>query len=153
MFAYSLEHICSYSAQLQNPPEVIGPVPEGIRVNFYVTSGEVTGPKIRGILRPVGGDWLTIRTDGIGLLDVRATIETHDNALIDIAYTGMGDLGEDGYQKFLQGELPRTVPLRVVPRFHTAHPAYQWLNRLQCLNIGEADLERFEVRYDVYAVR
>ena len=55
MFAYSLEHICSYSAQLQNPPEVIGPVPEGLRVNFYVTSGEVTGPKIRGILRPVGG--------------------------------------------------------------------------------------------------
>jgi hypothetical protein len=94
MFAYSLEHICSYSAQLQNPPEVIGPVPEGIRVNFYVTSGEVTGPKIRGILRPVGGDWLTIRTDGIGLLDVHATIETHDNALIDIAYTGMGDLGD-----------------------------------------------------------
>jgi Protein of unknown function (DUF3237) len=82
MFAYSLEHICSYCAQLQNPLEVIGPVPEGIRINFYVTSGEVTGPKIRGILRPVGGDWFTIRTDGIGLLDVRATIETHDNALI-----------------------------------------------------------------------
>jgi Protein of unknown function (DUF3237) len=47
-----------------------------------VTSGEVTGPRIRGILRPVGGDWFTIRTDGIGLLDVRATIETHNNALI-----------------------------------------------------------------------
>ena len=45
MLAYSLEHICSYSAQLQNPPEVIGPVPEGIRVNFYVTSGAVTGPR------------------------------------------------------------------------------------------------------------
>jgi hypothetical protein len=153
MFAYSLEHICSYSAQLQNPPEVIGPVPEGIRVNFYVTSGEVTGPKIRGILRPVGGDWLTLRTDGIGLLDVRATIETHDHALISIAYTGVGDLGEDGYHKFLQGALPPRVPLRVVPRFQTTHPTYQWLNRLQCLNIGEADLERFEVRYDVYAVR
>ena len=153
MFAYSLEHICSYSAQLQNPPEVIGPVPEGLRVNFYVTSGEVTGPKIRGILRPVRGDWLTIRTDGIGLLDVRATIETHDHALIFIAYTGVGDLGEDGYHKFLQGALPARVPLRVVPRFQTTHPTYQWLNRLQCLNIGEADLERFEVRYDVYAIR
>ena len=70
-----------------------------------------------------------------------------------IEYTGVGDLGEDGYQKFLQSALPRTVPLRVVPRVHTAHPAYQWLNRLQYLNIGEADLERFEVRYDMYAVR
>jgi hypothetical protein len=88
-----------------------------------------------------------------GVRHVRATIETHDNALIYIAYTGVGDLGEDGYQKFFQGELPRALPLRVVPRFHTAHPAYQWLNRLQCLNIGEVDLERFEVRYDVYAIQ
>jgi hypothetical protein len=110
MLAYNLEHICSYNAQLQNPPEVIGPVPEGIRINFYVTSGEFTGPKIRGILRPVGGDWFTIRTDGIGLLDVRATIETHDNALIFIAYTGVGDLGEDGYHKFLKVHCPPGCP-------------------------------------------
>lgn len=153
MFAYSLEHICSYSGQLKNPPEIIGPVPEGIRANFYVTGGEVSGPKLRGLLRPVGGDWLTIRPDGVGLLDVRATIETHDGALIYITYTGVGDMGEDGYQKVLRGELPRKVPLRVVPRLYTAHPTYQWLNRLQYLNIGEADLERFEVRYDMYAVR
>ncbi|MBZ5599706.1 MAG: DUF3237 domain-containing protein [Acidobacteriia bacterium] len=153
MLPYSLEHICSYSAKLQNPPEVIGPVAEGLRVNFYVTSGEVTGPKIRGIVRPVGGDWLTIRTDGIALLDVRATIETHDQALIYIAYTGVGDMGEDGHRNFLKGVLPPKLPLRVVPRFQTSHPAYLWLNRLQCLNIGEADLERFEVRYDTYAVR
>jgi hypothetical protein len=104
-------------------------------------------------LRPVGGDWLTIRTDGVALLDVRATIETHDQALIYISYTGVGDMGEDGHQKFLAGVLPPKLPLRVVPRFQTAHPAYRWLNRLQCLNIGEVDLERFEVRYDVYAVR
>ena len=96
---------------------------------------------------------VTIRTDGIGLLDVRATIKTHDHALIFVAYTGVGDLGEDGCHKFLQGALPPRVLLRVVPRFQTTHPTYQWLNRLQCLNIGEADLERFEVRYDVYAIR
>jgi hypothetical protein len=35
----------------------------------------------------------------------------------------------------------------------TAHPDYLWLNRLQLLSIGEADLTTFEVRYDVYAVR
>jgi hypothetical protein len=39
------------------------------------------------------------------------------------------------------------LPLRVVRRFQTTHPTYKWLNRLQCLNISEADLERFEVRY------
>jgi hypothetical protein len=37
MLDYSLEHIFSYSATLKNPPEIIGPVPEGIRANFYAT--------------------------------------------------------------------------------------------------------------------
>jgi hypothetical protein len=36
---------------------------------------------------------------------------------------------------------------------HTAHPDYTWLNRLQCVGIGEASPERSEVCYDVYAVR
>ena len=38
------ELIMSYTAKLADP-EVIGATPEGIPVNFYVTGGEVTGPK------------------------------------------------------------------------------------------------------------
>ena len=39
---YKLEHIFSYTGLLVNPPEVIGPVPEGIRVNFYQCARAVT---------------------------------------------------------------------------------------------------------------
>lgn len=151
MVAYGLDHLFSFTATL-TPPEVIGPVPQGIRVNFYITGGEINGPKAQGKLRPVGGDYFTLRQDGVGILDVRATLETHDGALIDATYSGVGDLGEDGYDKFLKGEFPKTVPVRIVPRFQTAHPAYKWLNRLQCLGIGEANLEQFTAHYDVYAV-
>ena len=153
MFDYRLEHIFSYTATLASPPEVIGPVAEGVRANFYCTGGTISGPRLQGKIHPVGGDWLTIRTDGVGILDVRATLESHDGALIYIAYQGVSDLGDDGYQKFLQGKLPRTVPLRAVPRFQTAHPGYLWLNRIQGLSIGEVNTERSEVSYDVYAVR
>ncbi len=152
MFDYDLEHIFSYTVTL-HPPEVIGPVPEGARVNFYVSSGEATGPKVQGKFHPVGGDWLVLRTDGVAILDVRATLETPEEALIYVSYSGVGDLGEDGYERFLRGELAGKVSLRVVPRFLTAHPDYRWLNRLQCLGVGEVDLERSEVSYDVYAVR
>jgi hypothetical protein len=107
---YNLEHLFSYTVILDEP-EVIGPVAEGIRVNLHFTGGEINGPKVYGKLRPVGADWLTIRTDGVGILDVRATIETQDEALIYSSYTGVGDLGEDGYDKFLQGDPPReTLP-------------------------------------------
>jgi hypothetical protein len=38
-------------------------------------------------------------------------------------------------------------------RLSTSHPDYLWLNRLHCLGIGQAYLERAEVAYDIYAVR
>jgi len=152
MYDYSMEHICSYTATLYAPPEVIGPTPAGLRLNAYVSGGEVTGPRLQGKLLPVGADWLTIREDGVCILDVRATIETHDGALIYVAYQGVGEAGEDGYQRFLDGDPPPRLPIRAVPRFLTSHEDYLWMNRLQCINIGEADLENWVVGYDVYAL-
>jgi hypothetical protein len=153
MFDYRLEHIMSYNATLA-APEIIGPLPEGLRVNFYVTGGEVTGPRVFGKVRPVGADWLTLRKDGVGLLDVRATIETNDGALIYVTYPGIIDLGENGYQDFLEGRPPASgTPIRTSPRCMTSHPNYAWLNRLHCVGIGQAFIERLEVAYDVYAVR
>ena len=150
MLDYRLEHIFSYTATVT--PEVIGPLPEGIRVNYYVTGGTMEGPRLNGKVLPVGGDWGSVRSDGVGLLDVRATFETSDGALIYTTYTGIYDLGQDGYQKVLQQELPATIQLRVAPRYNTAHPAYQWLNRMQCLGIGQIDTTRLEATYDIYAV-
>jgi Protein of unknown function (DUF3237) len=152
MFDYCLDHLFSFTATLTSP-EVIGPISEGIRANSYITGGEVGGANMQGKFRPVGGDWFTLRKDGVAILDVRATIETHDGALIYASYSGVGDLGENGYDKFLKGELPKTLPLRIAPRFQTAHPAYAWLNRLQCLGIGEVNLEHSNASYDVYALR
>ena len=48
--------------------EVIGPVSEGLLWNLHVTGGEVTGPKVFGKIRPLSGDWLTIRRDGVATL-------------------------------------------------------------------------------------
>jgi hypothetical protein len=84
---------------------------------------------------------------------INLTIETHDSGLVYLFYTGVADLGEDGYEKFLSGDLPPTGQLRTAARIQTAHPAYTWLNRLQLLNIGEVDFARVAVRYDTYAVR
>lgn len=153
MFEARMEHLFSYSATLQAPPEIIGPVPEGIRANFHITGGAATGPRVRGRIRAVGADFGLLRRDGMLVLNVQAVLETDDGALIAVDYAGLGEMGEDAYEKFLRGELPKRVPLRTTPRFRSAHPAYQWLHRLQCVGVGEANLETFTVSYDVYAVR
>jgi hypothetical protein len=152
MFKYELEHIWSLWATLRQPFEVIGETPQGLRINAYVTGGELSGPRLRGKILPVGADWLTIRTDGVGILDVRATMETHDGALIYAEYPGVMDLGPDGYQRIVSGNPPAKAAIQAVPRFLTSHPAYLWLNRLQCLYVGMADFATSTVSYDAYAV-
>ena len=153
MFDYRLEHIMSFTAKL-GERELIGPVPGGMRVNVHVSGGEVTGPRVSGKLRSVGGDWLTIRPDGVAALDVRFTIETGDGALIYVTYSGTSDWGEDGYERSLQGAAPAAgAPIHITPRFYASHPNYLWLNRIHCLGVGQARDDRSEVAFDVYAVR
>ena len=152
-YPHEAVHVTSYRATLAEP-EVIGPVAEGLRLNVYITGGEALGPKVKGTIRPVGADWLTIRTDGVGVLDVRATLETDDGALIYTYYSGLADLGPDGYQAFLDGAPPPAegVDLRVQPKYQTSHPDYLWMNRAFCIGIGKAFLDRGEVRYDIYQI-
>jgi hypothetical protein len=108
---------------------------------------------MRGRLRPVGGDWLLVRNDGVGVLDVRATMELDNGAIVYTTYGGLLDLGLNGHKLFLQGILPARVDLRIVPRYHTSHPDYLWLNRLQCVGVGVFDRDQLRVSYDIYALR
>jgi Protein of unknown function (DUF3237) len=64
----------------------------------------------------------------------------------------MSDLGEDGYQRFLDGQIGPILRLVTVPRLQCAHPAYQWVNRCQFVGVGEADLSTLCVRYDLYSI-
>ena len=148
----NFEHLFSYTVTLHMPPEVIGPVPEGIRVTFYLSGGDVSGPRCNGKLLPVGADWILLRRDGVGMVDVRATMQTDDGALIYTTYNGVLDPGPDGYEAFLNGTMPPKFPIRIAPRFQTAHPAYAWMNRVQAYGVGEVDLADGSVTYHVYAV-
>jgi hypothetical protein len=73
--------------------------------------------------------------------------------LIYTSYGGVADLGQDGYERFLAGSPPARVSLRIAPRYYTGHSAYLWLNRLQCVGVGDVDMEQLRVSYDIYALR
>ncbi len=152
MIKYKLKHLFSYTSRLANPPEIIGPTPEGLRITFYSIGGEITGPKLIGKVLPTGGDWMTVRQDGIGVQDVRTTFKTTDGALILVRYAGLIDFGPNGYKNVLAGNLPKKVALHSSPRFMTSHPDYAWLNRCLCVGIGEYDAASNAATYDVYAI-
>ena len=148
---YSLEYICSFTAILR--PEMIGPLAEGIRVNYHFTGGEVNGPKLRGKFRPGGADFVTMRRDGVAVLDIRGTIETHDGALIYVVGSGLAYTSEDAYERALKRDLPPTTPLRAALHLATVHRDYLWVNRLQFVEIGEMVRARGEVHVDLYALK
>lgn len=152
---FSLDYLASIRVPLRQP-ELIGVTPEGITVNWFWSpaEGTVAGPHLNGKVRSIGGDWMTIRRDGVGVMDVRATIETTDGALLYVHYLGNYELGATGYQDFLDHRWPARATTRTTPRFHTSHSSYLWLNRVQCLGIGEVRIAAQPTyNYDLYAVQ
>jgi hypothetical protein len=115
--------------------EIVGPVAEGFRVNVYTEQGEVHGPRIVGTCGR-GADWFTIRRDGVGIVDSRIVIHAESGALICAQYTGTTDFGPGAYESIMRGELPAPGKIFIAVRFQTAHPDYEWMNRVQSIGVG-----------------
>ncbi len=150
-YSWASEFLGALTVQLINPPESFGPGPDGMRITYYIESGEIHGPKINGKVR--GGDWVVLRRDGVGVAESRITYETDDGALLLSRYYGIFDLGPDGYERAVRNEFDPVPPLVLAPQFITSHPNWLWLNRLQCLAVGRATMADLTVRLDIYAIR
>src|SRR6267143_6858021 len=103
--------------------EEIGSTPRGARSIFPVVGGSFEGERLRGKVLAGGGDWVTAKADGTFELDLRATLETEDGALIHMTFTGVRN-DANHY-------------LRTLPRFETAAPKYAFLNLLIAVGIGD----------------
>ena len=71
-FGYDLDFFAAVTANLSAQP--IGPTPEGYRVNFAITDGRMVGPGIDAVVEPNSGDWMCVRPDGIGVVDIKLTL-------------------------------------------------------------------------------
>ena len=71
-----------------NPRLNIGDGPLGRRILFGAAGGSFEGPRLRGEVLAGGGDWALFRSGGAMALDVRLTLRTHDDALVQMTYGG-----------------------------------------------------------------
>jgi hypothetical protein len=152
-FTTALDFLGQVSVTLAQPPENIGAVARGLQKNFYIVKGACVGPKLTAAILGEGADWMVIQRDGVAVPNVRTTWQTTDGALLYGEYSGVFDLGENGYDNALREQYPTLPTVQLAPRFITSHPRYQWLNRLQCVGIGQVDMKNLLVAYDLYAVR
>jgi hypothetical protein len=74
-------------------------------------------------------------------LDVRATLETDDGALIFIQYNGRCDFSDPS----------APGPVYTTPRFETGDARYAWLDKVQAVMKGRSD-GRTLIAYRMYEV-
>ncbi len=149
--APQLEFLYHLSAEL-GPPVAIGDTSHGHRLIVPVIGGRFEGPRLSGKLQPGGADWLLIRPDGITELDVRATLQTDDGALIYCYYRGLATNVPAVMPRWAQGE---DVPadeysITATPWFETSAPQYAWLQ--QSITLAKATLVPGGVTYEVFTV-
>jgi hypothetical protein len=127
----------------------VGETPNGVHLQFEV-SGSVAGPKLKGRLASSTA-YLLVDPDGVGLLNVRAPLVLTDGARAEFEATGRSDFGSEGYRCATVGDLPSS-PLGWCPRILTGHPRYAWLNRAQCLGVGELRPKELRIDWDLFFV-
>ncbi len=146
-----LEHLLTYHADLKEATPV-GPVPTGTRIIADVAGGTFEGPRLKGTLGASGADWLLIGPDGVGRLDVRATLTTDDGANIYMQYVGVLVMNE-AVTETLAGN--RTCDygdtyFMTQPRFETGDERYAWLNSV--VAVAEGRVLPGAVEYRVFHV-
>ena len=110
----------------------------GARTIAPVTGGTFEGEQLRG--KVLGGaDWLLLRSDGVLELDLRLTLETDDGALIAMTSFGLRHGPADVIAALGRGERvdPASYYFRTTPRFETATPRYEFLDRLLAIATGD----------------
>ncbi len=117
---------------------------EPINVSPSLVIGEVTGLRAEGerlnasMKGNAAADWLRIGPDGVGTLDVKATLETDDGAIVHATYSGR--------------LLLDTMTVYAAPLFHTGDERYAWLNRIQAVSKGAFQPDGTLV-YQIFEVR
>jgi hypothetical protein len=120
-------------------PQKVGATPHGTRASVPITSGTFEGPRLRGKVLPGGSDWTLLRADGVLELDLRATLETDDGALILMTSFGLRHGPADVIAALGRGEPvdPSRYYFRTAPRFETSAAKYGFLNRLVAIAVGD----------------
>ena len=130
--------LCRVDLEL-GPAVVVGDGPSGTRMVVELLAMTLTGDRLDGTLRgPSAADWLTV-VGTVATIDVRATIETGDGALVLVQYRGRSDVTNG----------MGTAPIYVAPVFETGDPRYCWLNSIQAVGRGLLS----DLRYEWYEVR
>lgn len=144
-------HLCDFEIHFGR--HELHKTPLGTRLHVVVEHGAVRGPELNGRFLAGGGDWITIGSDRVARLDVRATFETDDGARVFVTNTGRAVLDDESIARFVSGQLvgAHEIYARSSPLFETGDARYAWLNGTHTIAVNQFSLH--EVHYRVHRVQ
>lgn len=134
----ALEHLCDLDVELE--PPLFLPTATGTRLVYVTRAGRLVGDRLNGELLPGGADWLTLGSDGVGRLDVRAVLRLDDRALVSLTVNGTVALTDEQRTRFAAGEALGSdeLAMRTQLNFETdPEGPHAWLNTLTTVAINE----------------
>lgn len=130
--------------------EKIGPLPGGGYVGLVtIASGTISGPRMQGKVVPhSGGDWATIRADGIVEINAQYVLETSDGTLIHMRNCGYV------VPKSATAAPEDSTPtyFRLCPTFRTPAGPFDWLMRTVIVGSGERRTHPDHSLFNYFAV-
>ena len=133
----------------------LGPVVElgttdGLRNRFIpITGGRIEGPKLQGAVLDGGGDWQSLRPDGLTTLEAKYTLKAADGTLISIVNPGVRTGPPAVMQRLAAGERvdPALYYMRTAPRFTVPAGPHRWLMETVFVGVGKRWPDSVEIEF------
>ena len=147
-----LEFLATLAVEVGSPTEV-GESQFGHRRIIPLLGGTVKGPALNGRILPGGADFQSVHSGGYTNIHARYVIETDQGERIYVENTGIRTGSAEDIAAITRGEFvdPQRLYFRTYPRFETAAPNWQWLNRQLFVGTGARHPDRVELNF--FAVR
>lgn len=131
------------------PVRDLGRTARGHRRIIDILGGEVQGPRLEGEILPGGADWQIVRSDDTIEVVARYTIRSSGGALVHVQNEGLRVADPETVARLARGE---AVPygsyyFRTAPRFETAEPSLQWLERAIFVGVAARAAERIAIGF------
>ena len=117
-----------------------------------ITGGSIDGPRLQGVVMPLGSDWQTIDSEGVTELDARYAITASDGTIIEVRNRGVRVASPDVSDMLARGEPvdPALYYFRTTPRFTVPAGPHEWLRRTLFVGAGLRRPDHVLIR--IYAV-
>lgn len=119
------------------------------RLIYNVAGGTFEGDRLRGVVLPTCGDWVTVCPGGRLHYDARLLLRTDDEALIYANFCGDMMLTEQEAAMLQERRLFQSADTSytVTPVFETCAPQYAWLKDIRSVCYGHRMAEGLSTQF------